>query len=256
MTPTLIGQDQRSTGVFGYNPALGDLKVERFFPDRNHDRWGQAALTVQGKIGDFDLVYATGYFDRSLQSQSDYSDYTYAYSAYSGPSFPAFFKNAAGQAIDPSQHQADRDHFTKQTHDLRISSPSDDQFRFVAGIFYERQTHKIEQNYEVTGLGPDESVTGWPGTYWLTKELRVDRDYAGLRSGHLRHHRPMGDYGRHPRVQGAQHALRLLRLRPWELLRLRGPAWGHASSPRRSTMRRASTSTNRSRKPTPRSRPT
>jgi outer membrane receptor protein involved in Fe transport len=179
ISPTAMGQDQRSTGIFGFNPRIGDLKDERFRPDRNHDRWGQAALTIQGKIGDFDVLYTTGYFDRSLQSQSDYSDYTSAYSA-SYANFPSYFVNAQGQPVDPTQFVVGRDHFTKQTHEFRVSSPSDDRFRFVAGLFYERQTHKIEQNYEIPGLAPALSVTGWPGTYWLTQELRVDRDYAAF----------------------------------------------------------------------------
>ena len=180
ITPTLMGQDQRATGIFGYNPHLGDLEVQRYRPDRDHDRWAQAALTVQGKIGDFDILYSGGYFDRSLQTQSDYSDYTFGYSAYYGAAYPGYFKNARGQQIDPTQIIVGRDHFTKQTHELRISSPSDDRFRFVAGLFYERQTHKIEQNYETPGLAPDLSVTDWPGTLWLTQQERVDRDYAAF----------------------------------------------------------------------------
>ncbi len=180
ITPTLIGQDQRATGTFGYNPALGDLLVQRFQPDRDHDRWAQAALTIQGKIGDFDVLYTTGYFDRSLQTQSDYSDYTAAYAAEYGSLFTGLFTNANGQFVDPTQFVVGRDHFTKQTHELRISSPSDERFRFVAGLFYERQTHKIEQDYVIAGLAPAGSVTGRPGDFWLTQQLRVDRDYAAF----------------------------------------------------------------------------
>jgi outer membrane receptor protein involved in Fe transport len=180
ITPTLIAQDQRSTGIFGYNPAVGDLQVERFQPDRNHDRWAQAALTIKGKLGDFDVLYTTGFFDRSLQSQSDYSDYSFAYSAEYGAGFTGLFNNAKGQPIEPTQFLIGRDHFTKQTHELRISSPSDDRFRFVAGLFYERQTHKIEQNYEIAGLDPALSVDTFPGSIWLTQQIRVDRDMAAF----------------------------------------------------------------------------
>jgi len=179
VTPTLIGQDQRATGVFGYNPAVGDLEVQRYRPDRDHDRWAQAALTIQGKVGDFDVLYTTGYFDRSLQEQSDYSDYTAAYANASGPFFTGLFQNAKGQPIDPTQVVIGRDHFTKQTQELRISSPSDSRFRFVAGAFYERQIHKIEQEYQINGLTPALSITNWPGAFWLTQELRADRDIAG-----------------------------------------------------------------------------
>jgi outer membrane receptor protein involved in Fe transport len=180
ITPTLIGQDQRATGVFGYNPAVGDLEVQRYRPDNDHDRWAQAALTIQGKIGDFDVLYTTGYFDRSLQERSDYSDYTASYATeYGGAGFTGLFTNSKGQFIDPTQVVVGRDHFTKQTQELRISSPSDERFRFVAGLFYERQVHKIEQQYQIAGLTPALSITNWPGLFWLTQELRADRDIAG-----------------------------------------------------------------------------
>lgn len=178
ITPTIAGQDQRSTGVFGYRPDLGDLKVMRFRPDNTHDGWAQAALTITGKIGNFDLTYSAGYFDRGLQTQNDYSDYTYAYTSYYGPGFASYFLDSAGNQIDPTQRTIGRDHFTKHTEELRIASPSEDRFRFVAGLFFERQTHKINQNYQIPGLDPAGSVTGWPGTFWLTQEMRVDRDLA------------------------------------------------------------------------------
>jgi hypothetical protein len=41
---------------------VGDLKVHDYSPTENIDRWVQASLTIQGKIGDFDLVSSSGYF--------------------------------------------------------------------------------------------------------------------------------------------------------------------------------------------------
>ena len=183
VTTQLMGQDQRSNGVYGFNPSVGDLKVTRFYPDNQHDEWAQAALTVQGKIGDFDLTYSGGYFDRGLQTQADYSDYSVAYTAAYGPSFPGYFTDNAGHQVNPSQRIIGRDHFTKLTQELRIASPSEDQFRFVAGLFFEQQGHKIEQDYLIDGLGSEHSVTNYPGTVWLTQEKRVDRDLAAFAQG-------------------------------------------------------------------------
>lgn len=182
-TVQMMGQEQRSTGIFGFQPSVGDLKVERFRPDNNQDSWAQAALTIQGKIGDFDFTYSGGYFDRGLQSQTDYSDYTAAYaSAYHqvGYDFPSYFTNNLGHRVNPTQRVIGRDHFTKLTQEVRIASPTEDRFRFVAGLFFERQTHKIGQNYTVDGIGSDISVGGWPGTIWLTQQMRVDRDAAAF----------------------------------------------------------------------------
>ncbi len=182
VTAQMMGQEQRATGVFGFNPSVGDLKVKQFTPDNTQDSWAQAALTIQGKIGDFDLTYSGGYFDRGLQTNGDYSDYTAAYTtSYHqglGANFPASFTDNAGHQVDPSQRTIGRDHFTKLTQELRIASPSEDRFRFVAGIFFERQGHKIHQDYKIDGIGTDISVPNFPGTIWLTQQMRVDRDMA------------------------------------------------------------------------------
>lgn len=38
-------------------------------------------LTIEGKMGNFDLVYAGGYLDRSVDGSYDYADYAYWYDA-------------------------------------------------------------------------------------------------------------------------------------------------------------------------------
>ena len=64
------------------------------------------------------------------------------------------------------------------SHELRIASPADQPIRFIGGAFYQRQSNDILQDYKVDGLGSLLSVNGVPGTLWLTKEKRIDRDYA------------------------------------------------------------------------------
>ena len=48
--------------------------------------------------------------------------------------------------------------------------------RFIGGLFYERQTHAIIQDYEIQGFGPQIAVPGFPNTIWLTDQMRVDKD--------------------------------------------------------------------------------
>ncbi len=55
VTPTLMAQDQQSNGIFGFDPAVGDLKLTHWFPESAQDSWVQAALTVNGVIGRFRL---------------------------------------------------------------------------------------------------------------------------------------------------------------------------------------------------------
>jgi iron complex outermembrane recepter protein len=178
ITPTLMGQTEDADGVFGYDPSVGDLKVQHFLPEYSHDKWYQAGLTVQGKIANLDFTYAGSYMDRKVHSAADYTDYTFWYDQ-SYPSYVNFYDNS-GARIDPTQRILGNDHFTKESHEVRLASSKDDRFRFQVGGFYEKQTHAILQDYVIPGLADASSVTGWPGTLWLTDEYRTDKDWAAF----------------------------------------------------------------------------
>ena len=180
--PAVFAQSQINHGSFGFDPSLGDLRVQHFAPEYYHDRFVQAALTVTGKVGNFDLTYAGAYLDRVIHSSSDYVDYAEQYdSLYAGAGGIAqyfYFHDNAGKTIDPSQTIVGDDHFTKLSQELRLASPQNKRFRFVGGLFYQLQTHLIHQDYQVANLAANLSVNGHPGTLWLTQQDRVDRDYA------------------------------------------------------------------------------
>jgi iron complex outermembrane receptor protein len=175
--PTVVGQDTRAPGVFGFEPAVGDLKVQRFGPDSDHDRWIQAALNITGKIGRFDLTYSGGYFTRAIDALSDYTDYSVAYDQHFGSG--AYWVDSAGVPLaKPQQEILGHDRFEKGSNELRIASPSTDRFRIIAGLFQQRQTHWIIQRYEIQGFGPQVSIPGFPNTIWLTDQNRIDGDEA------------------------------------------------------------------------------
>jgi len=180
--PTVFGQSQVNHGSFGFDPRLGDLKVQHFAPEYYRDRFVQAALTVTGKVGNFDLTYAGAYLDRVIHSSADYTDYAEQYdSLYAGAGGIAqyfYFQDNAGKHIDPSQTIVGNDHFTKLSQELRFASPVNNRFRVVGGLFYQLQTHLIHQDYQVANLAANVSVNGRPGTLWLTQQDRTDRDYA------------------------------------------------------------------------------
>jgi outer membrane receptor protein involved in Fe transport len=175
VTTTLIGQLEKSNGIGGFDPSVGDLEVHHFYPEFAKDHWYQAALTVTGKIGNLDLTYATGYSDRRGNGASDYTDYAFWYDQLG-----LYFLDNAGNIVDPSQRILFKDQFTKWSNELRLASPSTDRLRFVVGLFHERQVHNILQNYVVDALGTDYSVPGWPHTIWLTDQQRIDRDLAAF----------------------------------------------------------------------------
>ena len=79
VTPTIMHQNSHAEGVFFEDAALGDLEVQRYRKEPTRDKFTQYALTVEGKIGNFDLTYAGAYMHRPTYSVSDYTEYTYAY---------------------------------------------------------------------------------------------------------------------------------------------------------------------------------
>jgi outer membrane receptor protein involved in Fe transport len=174
VTPAVMEQTQRTTGIFGFNPALGDLNVSQFYPDRSRDQWTDASLTVQGKIGNFDLVYAGAFLKRDVVSAADYSDYSVAYDGSLG----AAITDDLGRPINPSQVLWQQDHYKQQSHELRISSPKDAPLRVVAGLFIQRLNWSTLENFHIDNLAQSTSVPGWPDTWFLADLDRLNRDSA------------------------------------------------------------------------------
>jgi outer membrane receptor protein involved in Fe transport len=180
VTPQIMTQSQLTHGNFSMDPVIGDLKIQKWYPEKYDDKFTQAALTVQGKIGNFDLTYAYTHLKRDIDSESDYSDYAFWYDAYyHAYGYTNYFYNDNGDFINPSQLIHGKDGYTKTSHELRISSPQDNRFRVLAGYFWQQQDHKILQQYFTAGdLTSAFEVTGWPDTLWLTNQLRKDHDEA------------------------------------------------------------------------------
>jgi outer membrane receptor protein involved in Fe transport len=183
ITPSVMAQRRLVDGTFGFRPTVGDLENVRYAPDTISDRWVQAALVIEGKIGRFDVTYAGAYLDRTVSYAGDYSDYAFFYDTYYAATPDYFgnqFFNNAGELIDPSQIVTQTENFSKQSHELRIASPASDSLRVVAGLFYQRQTNDWTNLYTVRNLADSQSVTGRPGVNYANIQYRVDRDYAAF----------------------------------------------------------------------------
>jgi outer membrane receptor protein involved in Fe transport len=173
-------QHQTANGQPFYEPKYVDLNVASYIRQSSVDRWWQAALTVEGKIGNLDFVYASSYLDRRVDSVSDYSDYTFYYDQAYGQYFADQFQNDAGDPIDPTMSLLMRDRYSKVSHEVRLSSPQDWRLRFVAGLFVQHQIDDTGDEYRVEGLATNYSITGQPGVWYLNAMSRVDRDRAAF----------------------------------------------------------------------------
>ncbi|MGP8033683.1 MAG: TonB-dependent receptor [Steroidobacteraceae bacterium] len=216
LTPNFIAQSINANGFFGYDPAMGDLDVARYGPESNQDSFTQSSLTVEGKVSDFDITYSGGWFVRNQHILSDYSDYTYFYDKFFGSgcnwlnqtgynyakahgvgsycSYPAGVAPfTQGDFTEPQEFVITNGHYTKWSHELRVTTPQDYPLKAIFGLFAERQVHEIWEQYTIPGAGgnpytqnpqgfaPSFSIPGVNGnTIWLTDQERVDRDQAAF----------------------------------------------------------------------------
>lgn len=178
ITPSIAAQEQHTNGSFLYDPKVGDLAVRNYITGESEDKWYQAALTVNGKVGNWNVLYAGGYIKRHNSATADYSYYTVAYDTTTNFNY---LNTAAGVPINPNQFVRRDYQFTKQSHELRLSSPTGERLQVTAGLFFQRQQTNYLQDYFVPGAqaavtAPTVLVSG--DDQFVTRGHRVDRDYA------------------------------------------------------------------------------
>jgi outer membrane receptor protein involved in Fe transport len=157
ITPTLMIQNQYSDGSWGDDVndfiVSGDNAVGHFMEEYTDDEWYQAGLTIEGSIGNFDLTYSGNYLDRQVDASFDYTDYSYFYDTYySTGYFAGLFFDNDGNRVAPLHRYYNDDSYTKQSHELRISSPQDKRVRGLLGFFWQEQKHDFWQPFLVEGL--------------------------------------------------------------------------------------------------------
>jgi iron complex outermembrane recepter protein len=210
VTPTFMGQSLGANGFFAYDPSVGHLELTHFGPENLQDSFTQSALTVEGKVHDFDITYAGGWFTRNTHSIADYADYSYFYDKYYGsgclwvtqqganyaaahPGTQCTGAQPANSFAEPQEFVITRGHYTKWSQELRVSTPAEYQVHGTFGLFAQRQVHEIWEQYTMPGLNgnpyltnpqgfaPSLSIPGVNGnTIWLTDLERVDRDEAAF----------------------------------------------------------------------------
>jgi len=183
VTPGIMFQNSDHEGYFEHNPEFfGDLESGRLWPASGEDDWYQAALTLNGSIGDVDMVYAGAYLDRDQNYQYDYSDYTERwayYQAYYSADDPwCVYYNDVGDCAIGTQYVDAQNNFTRQSHELRFQSAADQRFRWTGGLFYQKQKHDFDLQYTVPDSAVANSVVQGGNVVWQTKQVREDEDTA------------------------------------------------------------------------------
>ncbi len=164
ISPQITAQRQISRGYFGFDPRVGDLQVHDYDVTRQDDRWYQAQMTVNGHIGDFEVVSATGYFRRNIKLLNDYTYYTVAYDGFGTgyESYLQFFDRAGCTGsgatlrcttlLNPQQYYSGNRNERIFTQELRLKTPSSWPVDITVGGFYQRQKIESNDDYATRGL--------------------------------------------------------------------------------------------------------
>jgi iron complex outermembrane receptor protein len=157
----LLGQNYQSLdaeGVFYQMPTgsdyqfnhtrLPDLSVTMFNPSYSKDKFEVTTWTLNGQIGWLKAIYAGGYVDRNLDSQSDYTNYTRGYFAdfyqcTTNGSVGAPYQHYGvpgpkSQCFSPNAWWHNTQQNTHLSHELRFSTPDDWRVRALLGGYLEQ----------------------------------------------------------------------------------------------------------------------
>ena len=140
---TVAKQTIDADGVFFVDPTLDDLEIQRYTDDTIEDEFENMSLTLEGSVGDLEVVYAGAYTDRVTDQNIDYTDYLFVgqylpyyicdyyvtYTSYAPGNVPTGTCGAPNLLVDSTTNTE------VQTHELRISGPINDTMSFTAGAF-------------------------------------------------------------------------------------------------------------------------
>lgn len=173
---SIMGQNLESDGVWDHDPdRLGAYKVGRFFEDSQEDDWTRFSATITGDLGFADLTFTTSSLDRDFEVLSDYSHYSidgYVEGYYT--CYTSYF----GPCVDPSIQFENDTSQTFDTHEIRLSSNSDNRLSWILGAFYTENETKYNSQWHIPPIHPDAKVPTSKDLYYQTDQVRKDSEDA------------------------------------------------------------------------------
>ena len=140
---TVAQQTIDADGVFFVDPNLGDLEIQRYTEDVIEDEFDNMSLTLEGSIGDLEVVYAGAYTDRTSDQMVDYTDYLFVgqylpyyicdyyvtYTTYAPGNVPTGTCGAPNLLVDSTTN------LEVTSHEFRINADLNDTTSVTAGVF-------------------------------------------------------------------------------------------------------------------------
>lgn len=204
ITPTFMAQEAKSKGHRGEDisgllfPANREYAVSHIMPQFTDDKWNMLGLTIEGKVGTFDVTYSGGKLRRDVEGSYDYADYAYWYdwsytTGYyadlnfsdtgSRPIPNQWYPAVAGSRNQQGYVQEVYDHYDRVTHEIRITTDAEKRIRGMLGYYNMDSFHDYSTPYKLPGLSPFMWLQGGSPylieeTFYLNSMDRNDTDSA------------------------------------------------------------------------------
>ena len=142
---SVASQNVEADGVFFVDPTLGgDWEIQRYTDDEITDEFDNVSLTLEGSVGDLEVVYAGAYTDRVSTQNIDYTDYLFVgqyLPYYICDYYVTYTSNAPGNVPTgtcgaPNLLVDSTTNTEVTTHEVRINAPINDTTTVTAGAFF------------------------------------------------------------------------------------------------------------------------
>jgi len=134
--------------------TLGNMQTTTFSPSYNDDTYWNSAWTLNGKIGDFKVVYTGSYMTRKISEQQDYTNYSRTPGGmyYQCTGSKTGFGTGSTYCYSPVANWNDQIRNTHHSEELRVQSPEGKRIRAIVGAFYENYKIDDVMRFNYTGI--------------------------------------------------------------------------------------------------------
>ncbi|ADN75340.1 TonB-dependent receptor [Ferrimonas balearica DSM 9799] len=173
-----MAQEVGADGVFDYDPEVGDLQVQRYFPDKLRDAFGQTSWTLEGRLGTLEMIYTGAFLDREVEQSIDYTGYNnagafiaYYTCTYDNPDYiinygisPDVITDVR-ECKDPTKGFKGFQEHTRMTHEFRVTTDINQPWRVTAGVFYDDYEIETQDDFlylatPELGFAPNAPISG------------------------------------------------------------------------------------------------
>lgn len=145
-------QEMETDGTFTADPTLGSdsPSIQRYSPDRLEDSFNNFNWTIEGRLGELEVIYTGAYTERETDQIVDYTDYMFVgqylpyYICDASVTYPEYnyyqsgapLNEAYGTCYEPDLYALSYSETEVQTHELRFSTDQSKDYRLTAGVFF------------------------------------------------------------------------------------------------------------------------